>query len=39
VGKTGRVSRLTIDGRPVAGNLAPLSVGSGRRFEVEAFVE
>jgi cellobiose phosphorylase len=40
-GMTGRVTRLRIDGRDVAGNLVPLPVAPapGAAVEVEAFVE
>jgi cellobiose phosphorylase len=38
-GTTGRVARLVLDGRAVAGNLIPLPTGPGGSFEVEAFVE
>jgi cellobiose phosphorylase len=37
-GTTGRVSRLRVDGRDVAGSLAPLPA-PGAEIEVEAFVE
>jgi cellobiose phosphorylase len=35
-GGTGRVARLTVDGRSVEGNLAPLPARPGQVFEVEA---
>ena len=35
-GSSGRVVRLTVDGRPVAGNLAPLPAAAGQVIEVEA---
>jgi cellobiose phosphorylase len=38
-GTTGRVARLTLDGRAVAGNLIPLPTGPGGSVDVEAFVE
>jgi cellobiose phosphorylase len=38
-GVTGRVSRLTIDGRQIAGSLVPLPAGPGQSFRIEAFVE
>jgi cellobiose phosphorylase len=39
VGVVGRVSRLTIDGRPASGNLVPLPTDAGGVIVVEAFVE
>ena len=38
-GAAGRVTRITVDGRAVAGNLIPLPKGAGHVFNVEAFVE
>jgi cellobiose phosphorylase len=38
-GAAGRVARLEIDGKPIAGNLAPLPQRAGETFEVVAFVE
>ena len=38
-GSTGRVARLVVDGREVAGNLAPLPSHPGQTLEVEAFVQ
>jgi cellobiose phosphorylase len=38
-GTLGRVRRLEVDGREVAGNLVPLPARAGQAFEVEAFVE
>ena len=38
-GTGGRVVRLVVDGRPVAGNLAPLPPAPGAEIAVEAFVE
>ncbi len=38
-GVAGRVARLTVDGRPVAGNLVPLPSVAGAELMVEAFVE
>ena len=38
-GQTGRVARLTIDGRKVEGNLIPLPAGPGGSFDVEAFLQ
>jgi cellobiose phosphorylase len=38
-GTTGRVTRLTLDGLPVDGNLISLPIEPGGTFEVEAFVE
>jgi len=38
-GATGRVARLTLDGRAVGGNLVPLPTRPGQSFDVEAFVE
>ncbi len=38
-GMTGRVCRLLVDGRPVAGSLAPLPERPGQAIVVEAFVE
>jgi cellobiose phosphorylase len=37
-GATGRVARLTLDGREISGNLVPLPTGLGQSFNVEAFV-
>ncbi len=39
VGATGRVARITVDGRAIAGSLVPLPTRPGQSFEVEAFVE
>jgi cellobiose phosphorylase len=38
-GATGRVARLTLDGREISGNLVPLPTGLGQSFNVEAFVK
>jgi cellobiose phosphorylase len=38
-GAVGRVARLTVDGRELAGNLIPLPTRPGESFDVEAFVE
>jgi cellobiose phosphorylase len=38
-GATGRVTRLTIDGRQIAGSLVPLPTRPGQSFQIEAFVE
>ena len=38
-GTTGRVTRLRVDGRDVAGNLVALPAAPGIEIEVEAFVE
>ncbi|MGA3056441.1 MAG: glycosyl transferase [Candidatus Limnocylindrales bacterium] len=38
-GATGRVTRLTVDGKAMAGNLVPLPAQPGQSFEVEAFVQ
>jgi cellobiose phosphorylase len=38
-GVTGRVARLLVDGRAVAGNLVPAPSSRGADIEVEAFVE
>jgi cellobiose phosphorylase len=38
-GSTGRVARLVVDGRTIAGNLAPLPAQAGQTIEVEAFVQ
>ncbi len=38
-GAPGRVTRLVVDGRDVAGTLAPLPVAPGAEVTVEAFVE
>jgi cellobiose phosphorylase len=38
-GTTGRVARLSLDGRAVNGNLVPLPTRPGQSFDVEAFVE
>jgi cellobiose phosphorylase len=38
-GVTGRVTRLTIDGRQIAGGLVPLPTRPGQSFQIEAFVE
>ena len=38
-GVAGRVTRLVVDGRSIAGTLAPLPGGSGDTLVVEAFVE
>jgi cellobiose phosphorylase len=38
-GTTGRVTRLRVDGRDVAGNLVALPAAPGTEIEVEAFVE
>jgi cellobiose phosphorylase len=38
-GAAGRVARLEIDGKPIAGNLAPLPQRAGATYEVVAFVE
>jgi cellobiose phosphorylase len=38
-GRGGRVRRLVVDGRPVAGNVAPLPVRPGAEISVEAAVE
>ena len=38
-GIAGRVARLTLDGRTVAGNLVPLPAVPGGSFDIEAFVE
>jgi cellobiose phosphorylase len=38
-GSTGRVTRLTVDGFKIAGNLVPLPTRPGGSFDVEAFVE
>ncbi len=38
-GAAGRVRRLTVNGREVTGNLAPLPEQAGQTFEVVAFVE
>jgi cellobiose phosphorylase len=38
-GATGRVGRLTVDGRPVDGNVVPLPSKPGQTFAVVAFVE
>jgi cellobiose phosphorylase len=38
-GARGRVARLVVDGRAVAGNLVPLPARAGQVIEVEAFVE
>ena len=39
VGLAGRVRRLVVEGRPLAGNLAPLPSGPGAEISVEADVE
>ena len=38
-GASGRVTRLEVDGRPIAGNLVPLPAAVGQAIEVQAFVE
>jgi cellobiose phosphorylase len=38
-GVVGRVTKLTMDGDPVAGNLIPLPTRPGQSFDVEAFVQ
>ena len=38
-GATGRVTRLSIDGRSIEGSLVPLPTRPDQTFEVEAFVE
>ncbi len=38
-GRSGRVTRLRVDGRPVDGNLAPLPAAPATEIVVEAFVE
>jgi cellobiose phosphorylase len=38
-GSTGRVARLVVDGRTIAGNLAPLPASAGQTLEIEAFVQ
>ncbi len=38
-GSSGRVTRLVVDGRELAGNLAPLPASPGAVIDVEAFVE
>ncbi len=38
-GTPGRVTRLVVDGRDVAGNLAPLPAAPGAEIAVDAFVE
>ena len=38
-GSTGRVTRLTVDGFKIDGNLIPLPTRPGGSFDVEAFVE
>jgi cellobiose phosphorylase len=37
-GTVGRVTRLSVDGRAVAGNLVPLPARPGQKIDVEAFV-
>jgi len=37
-GAVGRVARLTVDGREIAGDLVPLPMRAGQSFDVEAFV-
>jgi cellobiose phosphorylase len=39
MGSVGRVTRLTVDGRAVPGNLLPAPTRPGQSFVVEAFVE
>ena len=38
-GSTGRVARMVVDGRTIAGNLAPLPARPGQSIEIEAFVQ
>src|SRR5664280_3885254 len=38
-GASGRVGRLTVDGRAVTGNLVPLPTRPGQSFDVEAFIQ
>ena len=38
-GSAGRVTRLTVDGREVPGNLVPLPTRPGQSFDVEAFIQ
>jgi cellobiose phosphorylase len=38
-GVSGRVTRLQVEGRPIAGNLVPLPASPGAEIEVVAFVE
>jgi cellobiose phosphorylase len=38
-GVTGRVTRLTVNERQIAGNLVPLPTRPGQSFQIEAFVE
>jgi cellobiose phosphorylase len=38
-GATGRVTRLSVDGRPIEGSLVPLPTRPDQSVEVEAFVE
>jgi cellobiose phosphorylase len=37
-GSVGRVTRLTVDGREIPGNLVPLPTRPGQSFDVEAFI-
>jgi cellobiose phosphorylase len=38
-GKAGRVARLTVDGKPIEGNLVPVPSHPGQTFEVEALYQ
>jgi cellobiose phosphorylase len=38
-GSAGRVARIVVDGRTIAGNLAPLPASAGQTIEIEAFVQ
>jgi cellobiose phosphorylase len=38
-GSAGRVARMVVDGRTIAGNLAPLPATPGQTIEIEAFVQ